>query len=185
MNCHQCGKPLTQKRFASGVLESPSVLKRRKYCNRDCMAKAMLKEKCKSLSHSRMKAHKLILKNCEICGGQGRLHVHHKDLQCTNNKKSNLMTLCPSCHRRIHSPNYTETGQQKVPCLFCTKDSYKKQMCNTHLSRRWRYGHPLAKKRKIGSQWVLMYEYGGEWFSSPLKINLPREWDDCADTAMP
>lgn len=185
MNCRVCGKTLVQKRFSSGVLESPSMLNRRKYCNQKCMAKGQEKVRCDSLSHSRIKANKHIKEFCEGCGKPGRLHVHHKDGDPMNNTRSNLMTLCSSCHGRAHSPYYDETGQHRKPCEYCKKPSARVGLCQMHLGRLRRFGHPLAKKRKIGSEWILMLHDGNSWFPFPLLPDRPPEWDDCAAMAMP
>lgn len=43
---------------------------------------------------------------CEHCGCDGtgtRLVVHHRDGNPTNNAPSNLITLCDSCHKLVHS----------------------------------------------------------------------------------
>ncbi len=167
-SCKVCGEPLRQKRFSSGVLESPSMLKRRMYCDQSCMAKGQQKDRCSSPSHSRMKAHRQAMAACETCGKMSnRLHVHHKDEDWSNNSPSNLMTLCASCHRRAHSPNFTETGGQRVPCKHCNAPSMKLGLCATHLTRLRKFGHPLAKKRKIGSDWVLMLHNGRSWSPFP------------------
>lgn len=40
---------------------------------------------------------------CENCGKtHRRLEVHHKDGDYANNKIDNLMTVCPSCHKKFH-----------------------------------------------------------------------------------
>jgi len=170
--CHACGKKLVQKRFSSGVLESPSMLKRRKYCNRQCMAQGMQKDRCNSTSHSRSKSTKKMKSCCEGCGSNGKRHVHHLDNDPRNNSDSNLMTLCVSCHRRAHSRNFNVTGQHRLPCKHCAKPSVKRGLCNTHLSRYRRFGHPLAKKRKIGSEWVLMLHDGNSWSPFPSNITV-------------
>jgi 5-methylcytosine-specific restriction endonuclease McrA len=36
---------------------------------------------------------------CKSCGKKGLLHVHHKNKECDHSKK-NLITLCPSCHKK-------------------------------------------------------------------------------------
>ena len=84
-----------------------------------------------------------------------------------NNHPTNLISLCASCHRRSHSPNFTETGEVRKPCKFCEAESIKLGICETHLSRLRRYGHPLAKKRKIGRDWVLMLHDGKQWLPFP------------------
>jgi hypothetical protein len=32
-----------------------------------------------------------------------RFNIHHKDMNRKNNTPQNLITLCPSCHRREHA----------------------------------------------------------------------------------
>ena len=183
--CVHCGSELVQKRFSSGVLESPSMLVRRKFCNRICMAQHMKKEICSSLSHSRMKAAKTAANACEICGMTNDLQVHHVDKNPRNNVPSNLRTLCRSCHARCHSPNFTETGELRNPCVYCNKPSMKRGPCYTHLSRFKRFGHPLAKKKKTASGWVLMLHDGKNWFHLPSNVGLPTAWDDCAVMVTP
>jgi DNA-binding transcriptional regulator YiaG len=39
---------------------------------------------------------------CEVCGIDDGLVLHHKDRNRSNNKRSNLQTLCRSCHSREH-----------------------------------------------------------------------------------
>ena len=39
---------------------------------------------------------------CQICGNGLRLHVHHRDLTKTNHAVENLITLCQSCHVKVH-----------------------------------------------------------------------------------
>lgn len=40
---------------------------------------------------------------CQRCGSAGRLHVHHIDTDKLNNALENLITLCNSCHGRVHA----------------------------------------------------------------------------------
>ncbi len=44
-------------------------------------------------------------RQCQICFGYGRLHVHHKDEDKSNCDYDNLVTLCASCHMRGHRLN--------------------------------------------------------------------------------
>lgn len=42
---------------------------------------------------------------CQICGEHEKsLVIHHKDKTKTNNRISNLITLCRACHMKIHGP---------------------------------------------------------------------------------
>lgn len=51
---------------------------------------------------------------CEICGTKENLEVHHKDCNRNNNFPSNLITVCESCHQRIHSKNLNIIHLDKV-----------------------------------------------------------------------
>ena len=48
---------------------------------------------------------KYIADKCFICGKTFGLQVHHKDENRNNNQPENLVTLCNSCHLRVHSKN--------------------------------------------------------------------------------
>lgn len=53
---------------------------------------------------------------CEICGGLAE-EVHHKDGDKANCEESNLMVLCRSCHRKLHSSRKKEAkrpGKGKI-----------------------------------------------------------------------
>lgn len=170
-HCAQCRRRLRRKRF-NGTLESMNCFLRRKFCGRGCMAKAMVKTRCQSLSHSRSKANKAIKSACEACGRTKSLHVHHVNEDPRDNTPSNLRTLCNSCHSRCHSPNFTDDGRTRKSCLHCERPSVKNRLCYTHITRLKRFGHPLAKKRKIGSEWVLMLHDGNAWMPFPSQESL-------------
>src|SRR5258706_3734427 len=123
--------------------------------------------------------------NCQLPMLLTRLVVHHRDEDPLNNEPSNLMTLCGSCHRRAHAPNFTATGTRRAPCKRCTAPSVKLGLCETHLSRLRRYGHALAKKRKVGSGWQLMLHDGRAWMPFPSVPTSSPESDACAPTATP
>jgi len=109
----------------------------------------------------RRKSTEMVGPECELCGmAHHKLHVHHKDENPENNMPLNLQTLCVSCHRLSHSLNYTGTPPQRKPCAYCSKSVARKGLCNTHLSRLKRHGHPLAKKVKTASGWLLRQAAG-------------------------
>lgn len=152
--CAACKKQMHRQRY-NGVLESNLNFRRRKYCDQKCMAVGQTREVVTSLSHTRTKAHARVRRACEICGKVRKLHVHHRDENPFNNVIGNLQTLCVSCHRRSHSPNYLGTPLLPRRCLHCSKPVARKNLCNTHLTRLKRYGDPLLKKYKTASGWVL------------------------------
>lgn len=54
---------------------------------------------------SRCTYHKTVKDSCELCAKESTLQVHHLDENRDNNEASNLVTLCVSCHQRLHSKN--------------------------------------------------------------------------------
>lgn len=40
---------------------------------------------------------------CVTCKGQNNLVVHHRDFEKSNHSPSNLITLCRSCHGKVHA----------------------------------------------------------------------------------
>ena len=163
--CKQCATPLTRKRF-NGRLEDNGAFRKRVFCDRSCMADWMEGQiKNMTPQNSRRQSAKTVGSMCEVCQARDtKFHVHHVDENPLNNDPSNLRTLCISCHCRSHSPSFGEDGKTRKDCVYCSADSMKRGLCFTHLSREKRHGHPLAKMRKIGSDWILMLEHGGEWF---------------------
>lgn len=51
---------------------------------------------------------------CAVCGSGTDLHVHHIDLDPTNDDPANLVTLCGSCHARVHTELRREGGAGRV-----------------------------------------------------------------------
>ena len=44
-----------------------------------------------------------IYTECCLCGSKNYLNMHHKDHNNKNNKRSNLIIICSSCHRWWHT----------------------------------------------------------------------------------
>lgn len=149
--CKYCGNELVKKRYSNGCLESDLQLSRRVYCDRDCMRKSYIKvgqtNQSDRVAHATSRAiNRVILKKkaCEICGKTGRLDVHHKDGDYTNNTLDNLQVLCRSCHMKLHRP--------KGVCMVegCGKPMKGHGYCEKHLQRFRKYGDPLLTNRGHG-----------------------------------
>ena len=109
--CVQCGKEFWKK---------PSDIKRwpgsGKFCSRSCKVDSQRIDNSTEPSFygsgEWLQARKRILERdnhtCQECGFAGkRLHVHHKELKRNGGTEddSNLVTLCPACHLRVHWEN--------------------------------------------------------------------------------
>lgn len=95
--CVTCGVPLERKRF-NGRLEDRGVFLRRKNCSQACAntKRAVTKD----THHWRARKHRASA--CSECGSKNDLHVHHIDRNPANNDPVNLITLCSSCHLKLH-----------------------------------------------------------------------------------
>lgn len=166
--CRTCDAPMTRKMFGP-TLEDRAAFARRVYCDQECMAAGMtgVRKVINDRSGHRQ-ASKMVSPACQRCERSGvRLAVHHVDENPTNNAPANLLTLCSSCHRRCHSPNFDPTTGLRRPCSLCSKPAVKKGFCGMHLTRLKKYGDPLMKKRKTSSGWVL------ERLAEPADSRLP------------
>ncbi len=153
-HCKHCGAILTRKRF-NGRLEDRSAFMRRKYCDRKCMAAAMEgKIKVLNARNSRKQATKTRSKSCAHCGSGSRLQVHHRDGNPLNNEPSNLVTLCASCHMRLHWQDWKKTKYPQRHCLHCDKPARHRGLCNTHWTRYRKYGNPLLRRERRNGEWV-------------------------------
>lgn len=157
--CQHCGMMMARQRFA-GRLEDMARFRKRRYCDRKCMAAAyegtIKNPNPRNFHRQSAKATK---GSCEACGKRTTLHVHHADENPMNNSPSNLRTLCAKCHREAHSPNFSEPGARRS-CLHCSRPAMKKGLCWTHNTRYRKYGDPLMTKVRNGSSWHLIREAG-------------------------
>lgn len=182
-HCAHCQALLVIKIYPKSK-ECEANFLNRKYCGRACMAAAYEgRIKVPNEKNSRRQSVKQAAPACEQCGKSKNLQVHHADENPMNNDPSNLRTLCVSCHRRCHSPNFTATGEQRKPCEHCSAPSMKKGWCFTHLSRFKRFGHPLGKKRRTALGWVLMLHDGKNWLPFPSLPDRPQ--NEAAPTGAP
>jgi len=84
-----------------------SNCKKRKYCSIQCVKKPQREVFSPKYSTVRKKMIKEnMINKCEKCNYDeviDILGIHHKDGNRKNNKKENLMVLCPMCHSLIHN----------------------------------------------------------------------------------
>lgn len=140
--CACCATLLERKRI-NGRLEDFGVFNRRKFCNQECMAKAMHKDDPKRQAYN-MRARKQSLKPaCELCAATEKLSIHHMDRNWRNNSPANLQTLCASCHTSLHhAAGDISPTREKPPCMYCGKPSYRSGVCSTCRTRIRRHGDP-------------------------------------------
>ena len=144
--CPYCGKTLKRKQYSNGQWESDLQFSIRKYCDRECMKRAFVErnganQDYSSAHHSSRKIVYLIDERkrvCELCGSTKNIDVHHKDGNFQNNSQDNLVTVCRSCHMKIH---------RQVPvklCKICGRPANgAKGYCNAHYLRLRKFGNPL------------------------------------------
>lgn len=68
----------------------------------------------KILKENTSRYQKYIKSSCEICGATKDLEVHHKDKNHSNNNPNNLMTVCSSCHQKVHNQSLTSLYGDKI-----------------------------------------------------------------------
>lgn len=160
IHCRSCGKELERKIF-NGRIEDLSVFKKRRYCNRECMSKAMVHKQV-TLSGYRERARKLLDSRCGICGTDRNLQCHHVNKDVSDNRRENVQTLCASCHSTWHRQNgKTSPKRSNWSCSICGEPARKSGMCQKHYQRLRKYGDPLMTKKKIGSRYELVVEAPG------------------------
>lgn len=94
---------------------------------------------------------------CRHCGKQTSLVVHHVDgtgrgtpVQSKNNHPSNLLTLCRSCHARVHQSE-NQWSRKHARCIQCSRSDVKHRgfgLCVNCYSMR-RYWERRASVRKL------------------------------------
>ena len=141
---------MERRRYAR-KLEDMSIFIKRKYCSRECMRKAYIKkdgigQQWSTAHHSaRSIAYSIkeMPKVCELCGSDRNIDVHHKDGNHLNNSFDNLITVCRSCHLKLH--------RKKSVCIICGEPAKGHGYCNMHYIRWKKYGNPLYYYGKMVS----------------------------------
>ncbi len=84
------------------------------------------------------KIYRSLLTKCATCNGNEFLGIHHKDRDKTNNKVSNFVCLCFTCHRKLHN---------KIGCIRYEKEVH--------------YYTPSVEKKLTVEELLKMYEWNG------------------------
>lgn len=66
--------------------------------------------------------HKTVGGLCSVCKSENNLQVHHLDEDRLNNNNKNLITVCASCHQRIHAKNILVAIQDEITSIECVDD---------------------------------------------------------------
>lgn len=150
--CNFCGRMFSPKYYKSGA-QIEARWAQRKYCSRSC---ANSKHELTRDGY-RARARKFLESCCESCGVEAKLSIHHKNRDWSDNHRSNLMTLCASCHTSLHHAQGDIVRQQKSPpCVVCGKPSKGHRLCQKHLQRKRKYGDPDLTKINVGGCFVLV-----------------------------
>ena len=149
--CVRCGVRLHRKRY-NGTLEDYGCFLRRKYCGMDCSHRTFRKESV-TLAGLRKRAVRFRGPMCGVCGSTVNVGIHHKDSDPSNNADENLLTLCGSCHTKLHWKNgKTMPTKARKTCSVCGKKTRTHDgMCQKHYQRWKKYGDPLLTA-KIGGR---------------------------------
>ena len=99
--CPVCGKNFKRRRFGKR-LEDYTRFQKRIYCSKSCSAHRRQDDpnRNRAVFHRLAREHRR--ECCAICGNTEHLQVHHLDKNIRNNSPSNLVTLCPTCHMKLH-----------------------------------------------------------------------------------
>jgi len=143
--CLKCGVKLTRKRF-NGRMEDFSVFLRRKYCGQECSWEHSRKESV-TLSGAYKRATQFKGGDCQECGSTILVGIHHKDRNPLNNSNENLVTLCASCHTKLHWKEGKKPWKKRLSCKVCGKPAKGHGLCLMHYQRWKKYGDPLLTKR--------------------------------------
>ena len=95
--CEVCGVKMERKRYGTRLEDRTRFLARRT-CSQSCGNTK--RDVVKDTHHWRARKHRA--QTCAECSTTRRLHVHHVDRDPANNDPTNPLTMCASCHLRLH-----------------------------------------------------------------------------------
>ena len=77
---------------------------------------------CRKTERETARKLKALCTSCEVCNDTHRLEVHHIDENPSNNTIENLLKLCHTCHKKVHSRfkvGIAPVADSIVSILFC------------------------------------------------------------------
>lgn len=121
------------------------------------------------------KAIKYRKKKCEFCGTNKRLQLHHKNLDSWDHRKSNLQTLCISCHLKLHHKLRRE-GKTIHASEKGREEARKRQRKLYVSSERYRVNSIKRAKEQYKENFVAMsmYQYLMKLVNGKLKNKFSR-----------
>lgn len=66
---------------------------------------------------------------CVACESPNNLHVHHIDMDATNNRWRNLVTLCMPCHMKLHGADRSLPRKELFPWLSAYASQPRSSTC--------------------------------------------------------
>ena len=111
--CVVCGKEYVPYKNATET---------QKYCSKECRDR--LDKNGRRFSGKREYIFRRDGYICAVCSSGNNLVVHHKDADKFNNNENNLITLCRSCHAKIHGTDYRAIRQGIKKCAICGEEFY-------------------------------------------------------------
>jgi len=172
--CLNCGAAMSRKRY-NGQLEDRARFLQRKYCDPACAGMSFRKESV-SLPGLYKRAIKFRASACQTCGSTEKgLGIHHIDRNPANNSAENLLTLCASCHTRLHWQEGKAPWKERSPCKVCGDPARRHGLCQKHWFRFKKYGDPNLTKRHGRSGPILKH---------PMPDTIAPTNCDCLETEL-
>ena len=129
------------------------------------------KDKILKEDTSKYQKHKKLY--CEVCGIiNDSLEVHHKNCSHNDNDPNNLITLCESCHQRIHHKNLLIIHEDYIVSI---KKIGEEEVYDLEMNSKW---HNFSANGVI----VHNCNYSNEKFGNELTFIKPCYWDNEENT---
>ena len=145
--CKSCGEQFY-------ISKSAKADNRGIYCSKKCYAIHAVKEKNPLFKHGhgwfKKMSKETRISVCSICDKHGKTDIHHIDGNERNNNSSNFITVCRSCHMRIHHLS----GRHSIPIDKALQVFKLIFHLNPRALSTWRTVEDLAGK-PAGSQTIL------------------------------